>query len=187
MRTLVLQLARFGDIYQTWPVLRALKSAGHEVHVLVRQRFQGALEGLDVVTHALPTADVLAPVFEHEDEHAAIGNLERFLDPLVALEFDRIINLSFSPLSSYLSDWLTHAHTTVSGYTRHADGFLAIPDDASAYFYAQVGVGRPNRYHLTEVFAAVAGVEIKEEAITNARKNRICMHLGASQEHGSAF
>lgn len=185
MRTLVLQLARFGDIYQTWPVLNALKRAGDEVHVLVRQRFQGALEGLDVVAHALPTADVLGPVYNDGDELAAVANLEAFLQPLVAARYDRIVNLSFSPLSSYLTDWLSHPHTQVGGYTRHPDGFLAIPDDASAYFYAQVGVGRPNRYHLTDIFATVAQVELTAADYLPAkeRKNRICIHLGASQAH----
>lgn len=185
MRTLVLQLARFGDIYQTWPVLNALKREGHEVHVLVRQRFKAALEGIDVAVHALPTADVLAPVYQDGDENAALTNLEVFIEPLVAAKFDRIVNLSFSPFSSYLTDWLTHPHTQVSGYTRHADGFLAIPDDASAYFYAQVGVGGPNRYHLTDVFATVAQVELTAADFRppSERKNRICLHVGASQAH----
>jgi hypothetical protein len=57
---------------------------------------------------------------------------------------------------------IAQAHTDVRGYTRFDDGYLAIPDDGSAYFYAQVGVGRANRVHVTDLFAFVAGVEITD-------------------------
>lgn len=189
MRLLVIQLARFGDIYQTWPVLNALKRKypDGEVHVLTRARFREALIGLKGIhTHALPTADILRPVFEASDEAKALVELNAFLDPLLELNFDEIVNLSFSPVSSYLTDSLAHAHTAVSGYTRSSDGFLRIPDDTSAFFYAQVGVGRANRYHLGDIFAAVAGVELIEEdwnarsVPPGERENKIVVHLGAS-------
>lgn len=57
---------------------------------------------------------------------------------------------------------LSNETTKVRGYTRFDDGFLAIPDDASAYFYAQVGVGKHNRVHLAELFASIAEVDLCE-------------------------
>ncbi|MBX3021095.1 MAG: glycosyltransferase family 9 protein [Bdellovibrionales bacterium] len=186
MRILVLQLARFGDIYQTWPCLRALQRhhPGAEIHVLVRARFRAALTGLSFVqVHELPTAEILAPIFENADDTAALARLTAFTEALPC--FDRIINLSYSPFSSYLTDTLSGENTQVRGYTRHSDGFFAIPDDTSAYFYAQVGIGRANRYHLTEVFAAVAEVELQDSdfapAASAPRGDSILIHLGASQ------
>ena len=48
MRILVLQLARFGDIFQTWPTLKALRRQHpeSEIHFLVRSRFSEAASGL---------------------------------------------------------------------------------------------------------------------------------------------
>jgi ADP-heptose:LPS heptosyltransferase len=190
MRILVLQLARFGDIYQSWPALRALQRThpGSELHVLVRERFQEALHGLPgVLTHVLPTADVLEPLFTDGDEHKAHERLTRVLQPLIDLQFDLIINLSFSPLASYLTDLLAHGATEVRGYTRHADGHFHIPDDTAAYFYAQVGIGRANRYHVSDLFAAVSGVDLTEgdhwvvPPVADSARQGVLIHLGASQ------
>jgi ADP-heptose:LPS heptosyltransferase len=195
MRILVLQLARFGDIYQTWPTLRALHRTHPEaeIHVLVRESFKEALIGLPFVrARVLPTAEILAPIFAGDDLNGSQTLWADFLAELERFQFDRVINLSFSPFSSYLTDWLTPEvqppTMRISGYTRHGDGFLAIPDDPSAYFYAQVGIGKGNRYHLTEIFAAVAQVELGEEdfgpspeAPAIAREDRIAIHIGASQ------
>ncbi|MGZ3723636.1 MAG: glycosyltransferase family 9 protein, partial [Bdellovibrionales bacterium] len=189
MRILVLQLARFGDIYQTWPTLQALKRKhpGCELHVLVRNRFQEAAQDFPGITvHALPTQEIMRPLFEGLPIEASHEELRAFLQPLCDTSFDAIINLSFSPASSYLTDYLASSRTEVRGYTRHSDGHFNIPDDTSAYFYAQVGIGRANRYHLTEIFAAVAGVDLSEDDFRVAEqtyagpRHGIVVHLGAS-------
>lgn len=188
MRILVLQLARFGDLYQTWPTLNALRRLHPEaeVHVLARARFAAAARGEGVTVHALPTAEILAPIVQEGDEMRALGALDTFLAPLLESPFDLIINLTFSPASSFLTDLLTGPETTVRGYTRHVDGSLAIPDDASAYFHAQVGTGRANRYHLTHVFAAVSGVDLSPEdfrlpePMDDEPRRGLVIHLGAS-------
>ncbi|HMN67768.1 MAG TPA: glycosyltransferase family 9 protein [Bdellovibrionales bacterium] len=191
MRILVLQLARFGDIYQTWPILKALARShpDAEIHVLVRQRFQAALSGLaGVRVHALPTADILAPIYAAGDENAAHGNLLGFLGPLRDLNFDRIVNLSFSPVSSYLADAVAHARTATTGYTRFEDGYLRIPDDPSAYFFAQGEIGGANRFHITSIFAAVAGVDLTPEDFAGGERPRsrhALIHLGGSQRERS--
>jgi heptosyltransferase III len=110
MRILVLQLARFGEIYQSWPTLRALRRhfPKSEVHFLVRERFQDATEGLDnIVVHAFPAAEILKPIWADAREDLALTELKKFVGQLQDLKFDRIVNLSFSPLSSYLTDLLS--------------------------------------------------------------------------------
>lgn len=190
MRILVLQLARFGDILQTRPTLNALARAypAAEIHLLVREKFRAAADQASgVMVHAYPTVDLLAPICEAElaadGEQLALARLESFLAPLVELRFDRIINLSFSPLSSYLTDALSAEGTAVSGYTRFTDGYLNIPDDSSAYFYGQAMLGGFNRYHITEIFAAVAGVELSELDFAHEERPRlgVLIHLGASE------
>jgi ADP-heptose:LPS heptosyltransferase len=202
MKTLVLQLARLGDIYQTWPVLRALKRSMREIdsaaelHLLTRAKFTSAVEGLEGVDRhwCLDSRAILSPLI---DERPAIDRslelLGDFCDQLRMEGFDRVINLSFSPLSSHIARELAIHGAEVAGYTRHFDGYLAIPDDPSAYFYAQVGQGRANRLHLTDLFAAVAGVALTDSdwqrpsaradrapSIASSLQNAVVIHAGAS-------
>ncbi len=191
MATLVIQLARFGDIYQTLPTLKALRRTqpDGEIHLLVRERFAEAAEDvardLDVHLHKFPTAKILKPIFIDKGESEALAELEAFLKPLKDRRFERVINLSFSPFSSYLTQELDSGEAEIRGYTRFDDGYLAIPDDPSAYFYAQVGIGKPNRFHLTSIFASVAGVDLEpgdwrfQEAFE--KTDSVIVHLGASQ------
>ncbi len=197
MAILVIQLARFGDIFQTWPTLKALRRSHpeEELHLLVRERFAEATEGLEafgVRVHTLPTKKILAPFFlasgdPVRDEAAALNALYDSLQPLHATKFSRIVNLSFSPFSSFLTDELAaESGATVAGYTRHSDGYLKIPDDSSAYFYAQAGIGKWNRYHVCDIFASVAGVELRPEDYSHpgrvgSKGNAVLVHLWASQ------
>lgn len=209
MKILVLQLARLGDIFQTWPTLHALHRSGAEIHMLVRPRFRAAAEGCDAIkkVHEFETEKVLTPVLENPVEglRPSLEALDSLLHGLDALKFDRIINLSFSPLSSWIAfdlemrSFQRGRAIAVAGYTRHVDGALAIPDDASAYFFAQVGyraqVGATeavNRLSLPRLFATIAGVDPIEEdwrgpsKITVLPENLelpmdfIAIHIGAS-------
>ena len=112
------------------------------------------------------------------------------IEKISSEEYDQIINLSFSPLSSYLTHALSHKKTKVFGFTRFSDGYLSIPDDASAYFYGQVGIGKKNRVHLSDIFSTVAGVDIKEQdwrgpepaSKTGFREEEyIVVHVGTSE------
>jgi len=192
MKILVIQLARFGDIYLTWPTLRALHRTypEAEIHFLVREKFNFATDGLqNVQVHALPTPKILGPMLNDKpDLNASEAELTDWLKTL-DVGWDAILNLSFSPFSSFLTDFLSRENTLVKGYTRHGDGFLNIPDDASAYFYAQVGIGRDNRFHLADVFAMIADVELQKtdwgfegtrESI-ELEQPYVVVHLGASQ------
>lgn len=207
MKILVLQLARFGDIFLTWPILRALrrKYPTAEIHVAVRSRFAAAIGGFEAVDRVwiLDTGRVLGRlIVNEEDTDGSLARLSEWTALLSECDFDQVINLSFSPLSSYLTSLVSSALTKIRGYTRHADGFLSLPDDPSAYFYAQVGPGRTNRFHLAELMAAVADVELTSADWglppswkTSSLKASdqlwphpvpfICLHPGASQSFKS--
>ena len=197
MKILVLQLARLGDIYMSWPAIRALRRShpGAEIQILTRPRFSGALEGLGEVDKIrfLSTKQILAPLIQNQPNvTGAFQEVSKVVDELKAEKFDWIINFSFSPVSSYLVHAISQADTKVSGYTRYDDGFLKIPDDISAYFYAQVGVDRPNRYHISEIFATMVETDLIEEDwrapdLRNAwtmqvLPNTITIHVGASEK-----
>lgn len=220
MKVLVLQLARLGDIFQTWPTFRAMERAGQEVQVLARTRFLEALTGLSAVkkVHAFDTKQLLEPLLTGVENGSngvgLITSLHRFdllMETLRAERFDRVVNLSFSPLASWIAFELQnraeHA-IEVLGYTRQTDGFLAIPDDASAYFYAQVGSRvaegcEPcNRLPLPRLLGTIAKVDVEAgdwrgpdrviefqwqaiagEGSDSRGKKLFALHIGASQEN----
>jgi ADP-heptose:LPS heptosyltransferase len=195
MKILVIQLARLGDIYMSWPVLRALKRLhpNADLHFLTRSKFAAATEGVRVVDRhiQMPTSSILEPmVQQNADLDGSLARLDQFIGDLREEEYDWVINLTFSPVSSYLTHAISTPNTRVTGYTRHADGFLSIPDEVSAYFYAQVGVHSQNRVHLTDIFISMLGYEYKEEDWLGPQLDGrdfglppsfILVHIGASE------
>ncbi|NQZ00585.1 MAG: glycosyltransferase family 9 protein [Bdellovibrionales bacterium] len=194
MKILVAQLARLGDIYLTWPVLNALKrqNPDAEIHVLVRERYADACLGLDpsIVIHTLESKYLLETIYSDGNEEQALRRVSKFVDELLEHRFDRVINLSFSPMSSFLSHAFERMGSEVHGYTRHPDGFFQVADEGSAYFYAQVGSNSFNRYHLLDVFALIAGVQLESVDMCGPdfgsdreipERDYICIHVGASE------
>lgn len=199
MKILILQLARLGDIYMSWPAMRALRRTypDAEIHLLTRPRFEAAVQGVGVLdAHwTLPSSHILSPLIQDDsDVSLALSRMRDFATELQQYNYDWIINFTFSPFSSYLSRAVAQPHSKVSGYTRHEDGSLALNDEISAYFYAQVGVGKANRVHIADILAslvdvtyieedwtapqlAMSGLELPEEFIT--------VHIGASEAHKS--
>lgn len=194
MKILIIQLARLGDIYQTWPVVNSIKRTHPKakIHFLARKKFAPACEGLSAIDQvwSLDTRAVLEPLIDEQPKfQKSIDQVDDLLNKLRTEKFDKVINLSFSPLSSYLTHTLELSGSTVTGYSRHSDGFFNPVDDASAYFFSQVGPGKPNRVHLTDLFSQVAGVELRDED-WNAGKyptskfskvGAVVVHLGASE------
>ena len=197
MKILILELARLGDIYQTWPAIRGLQRIypNAQIDVLTRSRFEAAFDGLEGIRQRkiLPSRELMEPLFSSQmDVKASHDLVGKFVDSLKAEKYDWILNFSFSPLSSYLThaiaDGREESGLKISGYSRTSDGFLAIPDDMSAYFYAQVGINKPNRFHLAEIFATMVGVDLeaadwKQPAglTKNANAPAVLIHVGASE------
>lgn len=206
MKILAIQLARLGDIYQSWPGLRALKRMypDAEIHTLARPRFKGAFDGLDAVSKVqiLPTADILSVLGGNESvmndlgltprDEIALAKIEHVLRDLEDENYDWIINLSFSPLSADLTAQLAGPDTKVSGYTRFDDGYLSLPDAMSAFFFAQVGHDRGNRFHLCEIFGTLCEVDLTAADWATPQLSTIkqdlpaeyvAVHVGGSETH----
>nr|WP_295903233.1 glycosyltransferase family 9 protein [uncultured Bdellovibrio sp.] len=199
MKILVIQLARLGDIYMTWPALRALRRThpNAEIHFLTRPRFEGAVEGLTAIDchKSLPVSTILAPLVQEDaDIDTSLERLNGVIEDLRAENYDHIINFTFSPVSSYLTHAISHLHTTVTGYSRYNDGTLCLSDEVSSYFYAQVGIGKANRVHLSDVFASMLDLQYTEEDWAAPQLGNtaislpdcyMAVHVGASEKHKS--
>lgn len=200
MKILIIQLARLGDLYLSWPALRALRTKypQAEISVLTREKFSGALEGLDAINEViiLPVKDIFEPIIRDQIDLVRSHQITKdFILKLKNKNFDQIINLSFSPASSYLTHILAPDAQSegqgVCGYTRTSDGFLSIPDPMSAYFYAQVGYQKPNRFHLAEIFGTLCGVDLTPANWSAPDLSKVqslgaydfLMHIGASENH----
>ncbi len=199
MKILVIQLARLGDIYLSWPALSGLrrKYPDSQIDILVREKFASAAIGnidIDSVIR-LPTAHILNSILQEAEVSESFEAIEKFCSSLRDENYNKIINLSFSPFSSYLVSAISGGSLAeVKGYSRYEDGYLSIGDDVSAYFYAQVGIGKPNRVHLAQIFSGVAGVELidedwkiselddsKNNFITKSKDPYLLLQVGASQ------
>lgn len=196
MKILVTQLTRLGDIFQTWPVLRAIQRnhPDAEIYFLIRSRFAAAAEGLEGVhVRVIDFKDILTPLIQVEPAvEGSMNRLRTVLDELVALKFDRVINLTFSPFTAYLCSWLDQKGVgAVQGYSRHLDGTLKFGEDFSKYFYAQGGRDRWSRIHLTRLFAGVAGVDLDAQDwrpptyIQPGHRSGIALQIAGSEAHKS--
>jgi heptosyltransferase III len=198
MKILVIQLARLGDIFSTWPVLRALRRhyPEAELHLLVRKKFADACAGLDWIekVHLLNTEEILNPMLNEDcDAEASAGRLSAFFENLALENFDQAINLSFSPTSSYLTHLLERRGSTAKGYTRFLDGALNTGGEVGTYFFAQVGLHKSNRIHTVQLMAGVADVSLSENdwtapevpEFTELESPYVAVHVGASLENKS--
>ncbi|MFN9066426.1 MAG: glycosyltransferase family 9 protein, partial [Bdellovibrionales bacterium] len=103
----------------------------------------------------------------------------------------RIVNLTFSEVSSFVVSMVANSKTSISGYSRHRDGFLHLADDVSRYFWSQVGPGGFNRIHLLDLLAATAEVELAPEHFSEPNLDLkpalavpyFVAHIGGSEDH----
>ena len=94
MKTLVIQLARFGDIFQSWPTLKALEDQG-ELHLLVRESFKDATIGLSdsITVHTMDSKIFLESVLVNQDLDQGLDRLNDFLNRMDFENFDRVVRL----------------------------------------------------------------------------------------------
>lgn len=195
MKVLVLQLARFGDIYQTWPALRAFKRTypSAEIHFMVRERFVAATEGLDAVDRVIPleTKSFIEDLIQTGAEEAtSLVKAQSFLQQIKNEKYDQVYNLSYSRLAAYLTSFLQADGSQACGYALHSDGMMFPLDGTSSYFMAQVGVGKFNRFHLTDIFANQMNLEFiaddfnytgAQPAVPGFQSAHVAVHVGASE------
>ena len=191
-KILVIQLTRFGDILLTIPTLNGLRRnfPDAQIDFLVRSRFRHSCELLNSVNsiYTLDGRNILQPLLENSKNiQVSDERLKGLLESLRAQGYTHIFNLSFSPVSSYIQYYLTKGDVVARGYTRHSDGFLSLPDDISAYFHAQVGIGSKNRFHVADLMAQICGINLQpsdwiSNVVSSRERSGIAIHMGASQK-----
>lgn len=182
MKILIVQLARLGDIYQTWPAVKAYHKIHPqaEIHYLTRESFKDALVGLNEVkkVKVLSMVQTLEPLIARNNLAETISKNENFVNDLIEENYDEVFNLTYSAASASLCSLLEEfSNAKVYGYSRDENHYLKINDDIAEYFYAQVGIGRNNRIHLTDLFAWQMQVNLEDSDFDFTERNREDLNL----------
>lgn len=191
MKILLVQLTRLGDVLTTLPVAKALKRSypGSEVHILVRSKFAQGTVNLSELDRVIEwdSRELIKPVLTMDTGEGIAESIKVLKGRVEALRqenYDQVINLSYSPSSSFISYLIGQSGAVVRGYTRTSDLFLHIPDLGSQYFRAQVGVKKSNRLHVVDLMGWTAGVEVLEEDLRSGNRDQVekyvVCHMGAS-------
>jgi len=154
-RVLVVQLARLGDLVQTWPLLRRLRhqAPGLSVDLLADRRLR-ALHALGPeLDHIWEVELGSLPLLAQRDLTAAYDQVQHLAGGLRAREYDLVYNLNFSRLSLLLS-YL--AGGEVRGYQPARGGREFFRDPWLALVFALVHARQVNRVHLSDVFRHLA-------------------------------
>jgi len=154
-RVLVIQLARLGDLVQTWPFLRRLmlSSGADSLELLLDERLRPLLSlgplvaagwGLDFanLTHLVRT-----------NPAAAYAQLQDLAAGLRNRNFDRVYNLNFSRISLLLAYLVGN---NLRGYLPARGGRDFLREPWLAWIYALVHARQINRVHLSDVFRHLA-------------------------------
>ncbi len=152
---LVLQLARLGDLVQTWPLLLRLRQVypGARITLLTDWRLL-ALNAVGPQVDEVQGFDFLGmAALTESDWPGAYQRMAGFLKDFRARGFDLVFNLNFSRLSLLLTHLLG---APAKGYLPAAGGRDFSREPWLAWIYSLVHARRFNRFHLTDVFRHLA-------------------------------
>lgn len=150
-RVLVVQLARLGDLVQTWPLLRRLRhhDPGRCLEVLMDSGLK-ALQALGPQVDQFWELDLAGlPRMAQHDLPAAYDRLEGMAERFQSRRYDRVYNLNFSRVSLLLA-YLTGGN--VKGYQPVRGGREFLREPWLALVFALVHARQVNRMHLSDVF-----------------------------------
>jgi ADP-heptose:LPS heptosyltransferase len=157
MRTLVINLTRFGDLLQTQPVLSGLRARGEEVELACLDSFQGAaalLRDLDRV-RALPGARLLALL--DRGWPMAVAELLSWLEGATLAAPDMVLNLTPTLPARLLGRALDRPR--FDGFSLDDHGFGQYSTPWAAFLQAASAHRGCSPFNLVDLFQRVAGLE----------------------------
>jgi ADP-heptose:LPS heptosyltransferase len=154
-KVLVVQLARLGDLVQTWPLLRRLRHQDPGRHLdLLADRTLAALHNLGPDLDHVWEADLAGlPSLSQRDPAGAYDHVRHLAGGFRGRNYDLVYNLNFSRLAllfAYL------AGGDVRGYRPVRGGREFLREPWLALVYALVHARHLNRVHLSDVFRHLA-------------------------------
>lgn len=196
MRTLVINLTRFGDLLQTQPTLSALRRDGDTVGLVCLDVFRSAAELLRDVDEVfcVPGARWLSDL--DRDWKRALLNLESWSSGVTGRTWNRIVNLTPMLPARLLGRLLGQGED--GGFALDAYGFGHYSTPWAAFLQAASKYRGCSPFNLVDLFQRVAGVDpgpfalcppteehlarIAELIPKEALGKTVAFQLGASQE-----
>ena len=154
-KILVVQLARLGDLVQTWPLLRRLRQVcpGAGLGLLADRRLTD-LHQLGPPLKDLWEVDFTGLTLQvQRNLSAAYVQVHDLATNLKSQGYNMVLNLNFSRLALLLS-YLVGGH--IKGYRPAAGGREMLRDPWLALVYALVHARQFNRLHISDVFRHLA-------------------------------
>jgi ADP-heptose:LPS heptosyltransferase len=156
-KVLVVQLARLGDLVQTWPLLRLLRhqDPGRPLDLLADRPLE-ALRSLGPEVGKVLGVDLAGlPALTRSDLPGAYDRMRSLAEAIRDRKYEVIYNLNFSRVSLLLS-YL--AGGEVRGYQPVQGGREFLREPWLALVYALVHSRQVNRVHLSDVFRHLAPI-----------------------------
>jgi ADP-heptose:LPS heptosyltransferase len=154
-KVLVVQLARLGDLVQTWPLLRRLRrhDSGGGLELVADSRLQD-LQALRAEVDQFWGLDLAGlPLLTQRDFPAAYERVQHLTGDFRGRGYDLVYNLNFSRVSLLLA-YL--AGGKVKGYQPARGGREFLREPWLALVFALVHARQVNRVHLSDVFRHLA-------------------------------
>lgn len=173
-RTLVIQLARLGDVIQTTPLFQALieEEGDAGVDALVLEAHKAVLRGLrlekvrTLKDSALPLSmpQLNDLVLQHRSSFEGLTEAQQVLRQLDLPVYDRVINCTYSALASWLAPRMTRHE--VAGAAILGKEWL-YRHDAHIYLAARYFFRNENWFNLVDLWRASA--RVARRPVTGAR------------------
>lgn len=155
MRTLVINLTRFGDLLQTQPVLSGFKASGHEVGLVCLENFAGAtvlLRDVDRV-FPLPGARLLSGL--QKDWRLGVGDFWSWAESgLGVFQPDMVVNLTSSVPARLLARLLGSSRQR--GFCIDEFGFGTHSNPWAAFLMASARHRGSSPFNLVDLFIRAA-------------------------------
>jgi ADP-heptose:LPS heptosyltransferase len=161
-KILIINLTRLGDILQSTPLLRALKShdpAG-EIQYLAVDRFAEVCRHIPEIDEVIPFSFDSALAVSKDAVRQLprrLKEVEDFVQSLRHRNFDTVINLSHSRISALICHLLNVQDTR--GLTLDREGFRQIRQPWANYFFTANLNRTFNRFNLVDVNLGLAWAE----------------------------
>lgn len=158
MRTLVINLTRFGDLLQSQPVIAGLKAQGHEVGLVCLENFRAAtalLPGVDAV-FGLPGHKFLSAM--ESDWRAGLDRLQRWVQEPASFGADQVVNLTSTLPARLLTRLLDPSHAGPPvGFSLDEFGFGSNSSAWASFLVAATSRRGCSPFNLVDEFCEVAG------------------------------
>ncbi len=153
----LIQLTRIGDLLQTMKAAQLFKTHYPDVRLILvgRKKFLAPLTFLLPKTfakiYALDYEQLVAPPEGSTTPlNAALQRLRQWISLINQENIDVVVNLSFSPSSSYLSKLISAKHHL--GLSRRNNGELEIGGSWAQYIYATTMAGPLNPFSIIDLY-----------------------------------